>query len=130
MCSEFLRQPEAATVGLPVMETLLLLGSTLRDLDIYGITSDGRKIAARVTFSKFDSIAWKIEKLKRYRDLPNVVSLMFCEVEKELRKNSNLIFLGTRHFSESSLETPFRKRLLLLPTREVQYDCHPLSRWY
>ena len=95
MCSEFLRQPEAATVGLPVMETLLMpVGSTLRDLDIYGITSDGRKIAAQVTFSKFDSIAWKIEKLKRYRDLPNVVSLMFCEVEKELRKNSNLPSFG------------------------------------
>jgi hypothetical protein len=93
MCSEFLRQPEAATVGLPVMETLLLpVGSTLRDLDIYGITSDGRKIAAQVTFSKFDSIAWKIEKLKRYRDLPNVVSLMFCDVEKELVHDGTQIF--------------------------------------
>jgi hypothetical protein len=93
MCSEFLRQPEAAAHGLPVMQTLLLpVGSTLRDLDIYGITSDGRKIAAQVTFSKFDSIAWKIDKLKRYRDLPNVISLMFCDVEKELVHEGTQIF--------------------------------------
>jgi hypothetical protein len=83
MCSEFLRQPEATAVDLPVMQSLLSpVGGTLRDLDIYGLAPDGKKIAAQVTFSKFDSIAWKFEKLKRYRDLPNVTPLMFCDAEK------------------------------------------------
>jgi hypothetical protein len=93
LCSEFLRQPEAATVGLPVMQSLLLpRGKHASDLDIYGITSDGRKVAAQVTFSRFDSIGWKIDKLKRYRDLPNVISLLFCDVEKELVHEGTQIF--------------------------------------
>ncbi|MBV8375631.1 MAG: hypothetical protein JO279_01365 [Verrucomicrobia bacterium] len=62
MCSEFLRGPEAATVGLPVLQSLLLpVGSTLRDLDIYGLASDAKKIAAQVTFSQFDSVSWKFD---------------------------------------------------------------------
>jgi hypothetical protein len=93
MCSEFLRQPESAAAGLPVMQTLLLpVGSTLRDLDIYGLTSHGEKIAAQVTYSKFDFVAWKLDKLKGYRDLPNVISLMFCDAEKDFVHEGTKVF--------------------------------------
>jgi hypothetical protein len=93
MCAEFLRQPEAVAAGLPRMQSLLLpVGSTLRDLDIYGLTSDGKKIVAQVTFSNLDSIDWKFDKLKAYMNLGDAIPVMFCNAENASLHNGVTVF--------------------------------------
>lgn len=63
LCGEFMRLPEAKTVGLPRLVSLQRdVGRTMKDLDILGIASDGKRIMAQVTHYTFGALAEKFEK--------------------------------------------------------------------
>jgi hypothetical protein len=51
MCSEFLRTPHS---GLPTLVHLLLpVGRTMKEVDILGLATDGRRVFAQVKYSEF-----------------------------------------------------------------------------
>ena len=76
LCSELLRLPEMAAMGLPIMTQLLMpVGRTMKDIDILGLASDGRRIAVQVTFG---AAKWKLERLRPFvSDDCHVI--LFCE---------------------------------------------------
>jgi hypothetical protein len=61
MCSEFMRSPHS---GLPTLVHLLLpVGRTMKDVDIYGFATDGRRIFGQVTYSEFERASPKFSRL-------------------------------------------------------------------
>jgi hypothetical protein len=61
MCSEYLRHAHGA---LPILVHLLLpVGRTMKDVDIYGIASDGRKVHAKVTYLELERASDKFLRL-------------------------------------------------------------------
>jgi hypothetical protein len=61
MCSEFMRSPHS---GLPTLVHLLLpVGRTMKDVDIYGFATDGRRIFGQVTYSEFQRASPKFKRL-------------------------------------------------------------------
>src|SRR5204863_5368902 len=51
LCSEFLRLPEAASLGLPHLACLVSPpGRTMKDIDIFAVAGDGKPLVAHVTF--------------------------------------------------------------------------------
>ncbi|MFY9233187.1 MAG: hypothetical protein WAO58_01880 [Fimbriimonadaceae bacterium] len=82
ICSEFLRTPDAAAMGLPTLARLLLpVGRTMKDIDIAGLASDGSRIYAQVTFSGGKTSLNKINKLRDYA-AGRCHLILFCECEK------------------------------------------------
>jgi hypothetical protein len=68
VCAEFLRLQQRRD-DLPRLRYLLLpVGRTLKDVDIYGLADDGRKIFAQVTYHSRDSNSTqeKVRKLQNY----------------------------------------------------------------
>lgn len=56
LCGEFLRTPTIE--GVPTLSTLLLpMGRTAKDIDIYGIATDGRRLIAQVKYTHDESYA-------------------------------------------------------------------------
>jgi hypothetical protein len=79
VCSEFLRSHEIE--GLPKLEWLLLpVGRTLKDVDIYGLATDGNKLFAQVTFLEKPATYEKKTKLARYHDGAAHL-IMFCRCQ-------------------------------------------------
>jgi hypothetical protein len=82
LCSEFLRLPEARQVGLPTLAHLLLpVGGTMKDIDIYGLATDGKRIFAQVTYKELDHASWKIDRLKNYLACGDSHVILFCKVD-------------------------------------------------
>lgn len=78
LCSEYLRQ-EYLPLSLPRLSKLLLpIGRTMKDLDILGLSCDGERICAQVTFSPLSSIEGKMKKLLEYSG-ERTVLIMFCD---------------------------------------------------
>ena len=93
LCSEALRMEEMARHGIPVLEALLLpVGRTLRDVDIYGIGPDGRRVLAQVTNHRYPGKAAeaKLKKLAAYGD-PDTVLLFICPASEVAREDSILV---------------------------------------
>jgi len=79
MCAEFLRMPEALQLGLPRLAHLLLpVGRTMKDVDIIGIGSDGRKILCQVTFFNEVESSEKLKSLKSFSGGDNHRPIFFC----------------------------------------------------
>jgi hypothetical protein len=92
-CSEFLRLPQAASLGLPRLAHLLLpTGHTMRDIDIIGIATDGKMLLAQVTFSPLESATWKIERLLPHRGAKRRHLLFFCDCEDRIDQSGVGIF--------------------------------------
>jgi len=54
LCGEFLRAPSIE--GVPTLSTMLLpMGRTAKDIDIYGVATDGRRLIAQVKFTHEES---------------------------------------------------------------------------
>jgi len=82
LCSEFLRLPEAASFGLPQMAHLLLPpGHTMKDIDIIGIATDGKRLLAQVTFLALSGVALKLDRLLPYRSSGDSHLILFCDCE-------------------------------------------------
>lgn len=81
-CAEFLRHHEG---NHPRVEFLLLpVGRTLKDVDIYGLDSEGHKVLAQVTYHEPGNKQFreKLEKLKDYASNDSGVKLVyFCRCE-------------------------------------------------
>ena len=79
-CAEFLRESHQARQDLPRMLRLLLpAGRTLQDIDLHGITQDGREIFGQVTYHPRNSAAArkKLEVLIPY-GLNGAQMVFFC----------------------------------------------------
>lgn len=86
ICSEFLRLPEAEQLGLPTLAHLILpIGRTMKDVDIYGLAKDGKRILAQVTFSSYESseATWKLDRLKQLNDSCRSHLILFCNTEAD-----------------------------------------------
>ena len=82
-CAEFLKYRHQRA-DLPVLEHLLLpVGRTLEDVDIYGLSEEGRKVFAQVTYLDEDSpeAPGKVATLKRY-DRDGAYLVFFCQGER------------------------------------------------
>jgi hypothetical protein len=87
LCSEFLRLPEAREFGLPTLSHLLLpVGRTMKDIDIYGLASVGKRIFAQVTFSSVEQAPWKMERLRKYKT-PETYLVLFCKADRTAIEN-------------------------------------------
>lgn len=55
----------------------------MKDIDIYGIATDGKQICAQVTYAKFDDVAWKKERLQPYREPDRSHLILFCRADAQ-----------------------------------------------
>lgn len=86
LCSEYLRMKLDKT--LPKLESLLTpVGRTMKDVDIVGLTNDGIRVLAQVTYGNLFHSYWKIDKLNHYSDNENCELILFC-------KNPDKEFVG------------------------------------
>lgn len=93
LCCEFLRLPDAASLGLPRLAHLVLPpGRTMRDIDIIGIANDGRALLAQVTFGPLSTTTWKIDRLLPYRDPKRAHLLFFCDCADQTNQDGVTIF--------------------------------------
>jgi hypothetical protein len=84
LCAEFLRCEEITRVGLPQLAYLTTsIGHTMRDLDIMGISKDGKRIYAQVTYREPGDLAskGKLNRLAEFGKQADVVLLFFCKCE-------------------------------------------------
>lgn len=91
LCSEFMRLPETEInfPGLLRLSHLLLpIGRNMEDVDIYGISADGKKIFAQVTYSNLEEpkVKDKCKKLSKYSDKGKNHLVFFCDT-KEPKKD-------------------------------------------
>lgn len=88
LCSEYLRNHTDSR--LPRLNSLLTpVGRTMKDVDIVGLTDDGRKILAQVTYSH--EPPFKIEKLLKYYSEKEIL-ILFCETKNPRIENNVLIY--------------------------------------
>lgn len=79
-CAEFLRDSHATRPDLPKLRRLLLpAGRTLQDIDLHGLTDDGREVFGQVTYHSRDSPAArkKLDALMPYGER-SAHLLFFC----------------------------------------------------
>jgi hypothetical protein len=81
LCSEFMRLPEATAFSLPKLIHLLLpVGRTMKDIDIYGVSAEGKLIFAQVTYLDLDHITArkKLDNLRKYEAEEKNHLVLFC----------------------------------------------------
>jgi len=81
LCSELMRLPVAERIGLPRIAHLLTpVGRTMKDIDLFAISSTGQRIHAQVTFYEFGrkETIMKLEKLSKYSDNNKNTLVLFC----------------------------------------------------
>jgi hypothetical protein len=118
MCAEFLRQRIATHFGLPQLDCLLCdVGRTMKDLDIFGLATDGRKIFAQVTHDSLEQAMWKLKALQKFKKSGRGHLVLFCDCGKQEHQNSVMIF-PIREVYRSFVATPTGKRWLrnIFPT--------------
>ena len=80
LCAEFLREHNHATI--PALRHLLMpVGRTLKDVDIYGVSGDGRPLFAQVTAARLERVGSKRTRLAPYIG-PERYVVLFCETER------------------------------------------------
>lgn len=93
LCSEFLRLPEAAALGLPQLSHLIVpTGRTMRDFDIIGIASDAKALYAQVTFAPYSTTKWKLDPFRPYRNPTRAHLLFFCDCAEQTSQDGVTIF--------------------------------------
>jgi hypothetical protein len=111
MCAEFLRQREAREVGLPRLTCLLRdVGRTMKDLDILGIATDGKRILAQVTHLPWESAKarGKFDALKKFQSNKGNHLLLFCDCGARSRTEGVVIF-PVREVYARFVKTPIGK---------------------
>jgi hypothetical protein len=92
LCSEYLRSDEAVSNNLPKLQSLTALpGRTMKDVDIIGITSEGKKFFAQVTHHNVRSADPKIKALKKFSP-PDQYVILFCQCEQRHERDGIIIF--------------------------------------
>lgn len=83
LCSEFLRSQDVRRFGLPCLAHLILpVGRTMKDLDLLGLATDGKRIFAQVTFAPFKQATRKIGRLSQYKSGDGSHLILFCDIDK------------------------------------------------
>jgi hypothetical protein len=81
ICAEYLRNSLITQPGFPILKHLLLpIGRTMKDVDIYGVSSENKLVFAQVTFKNKEAAKQKLEKLKTYNDATSSL-VFFCDCE-------------------------------------------------
>lgn len=112
LCSEFLRLPQAESQGLPRLAHLALpTGSTMRDIDIVGIASDGKTLLAQVTFALLSNAGWKLDHLRPYNEPTRSHVILFCDCQQSKSVDGITIFPIQKAF-EDFTATPSGKAWL------------------
>ena len=96
MCSEFLRLERASELGLPRLRHLVLLGRTMRDLDIVGLTADDEELFGQVTFTYSEE---KLRQLANYQK-PGRHLVLFCDTPECGTQRGVTVFPIRRVFEE------------------------------
>ncbi|WP_026951135.1 hypothetical protein [Algoriphagus mannitolivorans] len=79
LCQEFLRM--GLDPLLPKLEALLApIGRTMKDVDIFGLSKEGKTILAQVSYSW--EPAWKIDRLKKYDQDHQTDLILFCQTDQ------------------------------------------------
>lgn len=103
MCMEYLRTADARKRGLPVLRhTLMPVGRTMKDIDIFGITESGKILSAQVTYKALDPTGPKLRKLDPYRWQGNE-TIYFCQCEYPHEINGHIIFPLQKVFEDFCL---------------------------
>jgi hypothetical protein len=93
MCSEVMRLSSASELGLPHLSCLLLpVGRTMKDIDIAGLTSGGRKILAQVTHAPLANCQWKLDRLIVHKEPSATELVFFCGCDSVKNQEGVLIF--------------------------------------
>ncbi len=111
MCAEFLRLGKMRQDILPKLVCLLRdVGRTMKDLDVLGIASDGKRIMAQVTYDPLETSGArkKLDKLKKYQSNRGVHLLLFCDSKKRSRIGGVSVF-PIREVYERFCRTPVGK---------------------
>jgi hypothetical protein len=112
LCSEFLRLPETAALGLPTLASFVLpIGRTMKDIDVIALATDGKPIFAQVTFSEPARAPWKLERLLKYHDERGCHLLLFCNIE-EITAQQGVTLIPLRKAFASFTATDAGKRWL------------------
>lgn len=83
LCGEFLRLPAVEALGLPRLVHLLLpIGRTMRDIDLFGLAADGKRLFAQVTHYTRAQAGEKLERLKGFADQAGAHLLLFCQADQ------------------------------------------------
>ncbi|MBS7350289.1 MAG: hypothetical protein KIG95_09085 [Comamonas sp.] len=92
MCMEYLRTENARIRGLPVLRhTLMPVGRTMKDIDILGVSENGKIISAQVTFKRLSVGDSKLRKLDPYR-LQGGATIYFCRCDQAQEINGHIVF--------------------------------------
>ena len=90
--AEFLREHDIAEM--PKLEMLLMpLGRTLKDVDLYGVAKDGKKIFAQVTFSQVGSAQGKLDRLRQFAGTGN--HLLFLGQTEKISRDGDVWVIPT-----------------------------------
>lgn len=108
MCAEFLRFHEINDPIFSRLETLILpVGRTMKDIDIAGISKNGKKIYAQVTYGNADSyMKKKVGPLKKFTTEKDAELILFCRCEAPTVENSIIIYPIQKvfeHFTASEI---------------------------
>jgi hypothetical protein len=89
MCSEYLRIH--VDNRLPKLISLLApIGRTLKDVDIFGLAKEGKKIICQVTY--LNEPVSKIEKLRKYKNEDNDILILFSKTNNPRIENNIIIY--------------------------------------
>lgn len=92
MCMEYLRTEDARRRGLPVLrQTLMPVGRTMKDIDIFGVSESGNVLFAQVTYKSLNDSGSKLRKLDSYRSQGNE-TIFFCQCDQRTEINGHMIF--------------------------------------
>jgi len=99
MCAEFLRFHEIKTPLFSKLETLILpVGRTMKDIDIAGVSENGNKIFAQVTYGKLGKSKNKIARLKEFNNSSDSELILFCNCDVPSVEDGIVIFPIQRVF--------------------------------
>lgn len=115
LCSEFMRLPEITFPGLPILSHLLLpIGRNMKDVDIYGISTDGKKIFTQVTYSNFEEakVKEKCKKLSKYSDEGKNHLVFFCDTKKPKKDEDGILIFPIQQVFDRFISTKAGKEWL------------------
>lgn len=92
MCMEFLRLNIAEINGLPrIATTLTPIGRTMKDVDIYALSTKSEKIICQVSFINFNKSSLKFNKLLPYAK-GKTKTIYFCNISNKTIINNVIVF--------------------------------------
>jgi hypothetical protein len=111
MCSEYMRLPEAAECGLPQLAYLLARpGETMKDIDILGISTNGRPILAQVAYVSHGSGKFneKLAKLRAYQERDQAQLVFFCNCPERTKDGGVIVMPLQKVFDSMRKHDSFR----------------------